>query len=73
MYLYAAIGNDLKSRCAGLRAAIISGNPDLAKRIGLRPSRRIPMWNGPIECRLLLYDLYSGTRDLRLLRKHAEG
>ena len=71
--LYAAIGNDLKSRCAGLRAAIISGNPDLAKRIGLRPSRRIPMWNGPIECRLLLYDLYSGTRDLRLLRKHAEG
>lgn len=68
--LYEAIGNDLKSRCTGLRAAIISGNPELAKRIGLHPSRRIPMWNGPIECRLLLYDLYAGTRDRRLLRKH---
>lgn len=71
--LYAAIGDDLKTRCAGLRAAVISGNPELAKRIGLRPSRRIPMWNGPIECRLLLYDLYAGTRDPRLIRKHAGG
>ena len=70
--LYEAIGDDLKSRCAGLRAAVISGNPELAKRIGLRPSRRIPMWNGPIECRLLLYELYSGTRDPRLIRKHAD-
>lgn len=70
--LYEAIGDDLKSRCTGLRAAIISGNPELAKRIGLRPSRRIPMWNGPIECRLLLYELYSGTRDPRLIRKHAD-
>ena len=70
--LYEAIGDDLKSRCTGLRAAVISGNPELAKRIGLRPSRRIPMWNGPIECRLLLYELYSGTRDPRLIRKHAD-
>jgi putative N6-adenine-specific DNA methylase len=53
-----------------MHAAIFTGNPDLAKRIALRPSRRIPMWNGPIECRLLLYDLYTGTRDPRLLRKH---
>jgi putative N6-adenine-specific DNA methylase len=69
--LYAAIGDDLKTRCTGMHAAIFTGNPELAKRIALRPSRRIPMWNGPIECRLLLYDLYPGTRDPRLLRKHA--
>lgn len=71
--LYAAMGDDLKARCTGMRAAVFTGNPELARQIGLHPSRRIPMWNGALECRLLLYDLYAGTRDRRLLRKHSDG
>ena len=31
------------------------------------------MWNGDIECRLLEFDLYAGTRDARLIRKHGGG
>ena len=53
-----------------MRAAVLTGNPALGKRISLKPSRRLPVWNGPLECRLLLYDLYEGTRDRRLLKKH---
>jgi len=40
----------------------LTGNFDLAKRVGLRTNRRIPFFNGPIECRLLEYDLYEGSR-----------
>ena len=31
---------------------------DLAKRIGLKPSHRFVLYNGPIECRLLKFELY---------------
>ncbi|HLG43328.1 MAG TPA: RNA methyltransferase, partial [Planctomycetota bacterium] len=48
----------LKQRCKGFTAWIFTGNPDLAKSVGLRASRRIVLFNGPIECRLLRYDLY---------------
>lgn len=69
---YAEIGNWLKGRCKGMRAAVLAGNAELARKISLKPSRRLPVWNGPLECRLLLYELYAGTRDRRLLRKHGE-
>jgi 23S rRNA (guanine2445-N2)-methyltransferase / 23S rRNA (guanine2069-N7)-methyltransferase len=69
--LYEAIGTYFKDRCQGLRAAVFTGNLPLGRRIGLRPVRRTAMWNGDIECRLLEFDLYAGTRDPRLLRKHA--
>jgi len=71
--VYAAVGDWLKRSCGGMRAAVLTGNPALGKRISLKPSRRLPVWNGPLECRLLLYDLYAGTRDPRLLAKHAAG
>jgi putative N6-adenine-specific DNA methylase len=67
---YRAIGDWLKGSCAGMRAAVLSGNPELTRKISLKPSRRLPVWNGPLECRALFYDLYEGTRDRRLLRKH---
>lgn len=56
--LYRSIGDTLKQRFTGWRAGIFTGNLAAGKRIGLRPSRRIPLFNGPIQCRLLLYDLY---------------
>lgn len=59
---YKALGDFLKQRCAGYRAALFTGNPDLAKHVGLKPSRRIPFWNAKIECRLLLFELYAGSR-----------
>lgn len=56
--LYKGIGDILKQRCTGYRAYLFTGNLKLAKSIGLRPSRRFALHNGPIECRLLEYELY---------------
>jgi 23S rRNA G2445 N2-methylase RlmL len=60
--MYGRIGDFLKKSCQGMTGAVFTGNLALAKRIGLRTSRRIPFYNGDIECRLLLYDLYGGSR-----------
>jgi 23S rRNA (guanine2445-N2)-methyltransferase / 23S rRNA (guanine2069-N7)-methyltransferase len=51
--LYELLGDVLKRRFAGWTAWVLSGNPALAKRIGLRPASRRILHNGPIECRLL--------------------
>ena len=68
--VYEAIGTYFKAKCQGLRAAVFTGNIPLGRKIGLHPVRRTAMWNGDLECRLLEYDIYAGTRDARLLRKH---
>jgi putative N6-adenine-specific DNA methylase len=55
---YRRIGDWLKRRCKGWTAWMLAGNRELIKSVGLRPSRRIVLFNGPIECRLLRFDLY---------------
>lgn len=56
--LYRIFGDILKKRCAGSTAYILCGNSELVRHIGLKATRRIPIWNGPIECRLLKYEMY---------------
>ncbi len=56
--IYRKIGDVMKQRCTGYTAYLFTGSADLAKCIGLRASRRIVLFNGPIECRLLKYELY---------------
>jgi putative N6-adenine-specific DNA methylase len=56
--LYKHIGDTLKNRCKGYNAYLFTGNPELAKSVGLKASRKIVLFNGPIECRLLKYELY---------------
>jgi len=60
--LYRGLGDALKRTCAGNTAWLLVGNPALVKEVGLRPSRRVVLFNGPIECRLLRYDLFAGSR-----------
>jgi putative N6-adenine-specific DNA methylase len=60
--LYRTLGEVLKHRFAGYTAFVLAGNLDLAKEIGLAPSRRMVLMNGPIECRLLRYEMYQGSR-----------
>jgi len=57
---YKRMGDFMKQNCAGYRGYIFTGNLDLAKKVGLKASRRIEFWNGTIDCRLLKYDLYAG-------------
>lgn len=59
---YKALGDFMKQNCQGYTGAVFTGNLSLAKKIGLRTAHRIPMKNGPIDCRLLQYELYSGSR-----------
>jgi putative N6-adenine-specific DNA methylase len=60
--LYRRFGNSLKKQATGATAWILAGEPRLAKVIGLKPSRRIPLFNGPIECRLLKFEMYEGSK-----------
>jgi 23S rRNA G2445 N2-methylase RlmL len=58
---YRSIGDFFKKRCAGYQGFLFTGNFELAKHVGLRTKRRLPFFNGNIECRLLEYDLYEGS------------
>jgi len=60
--VYRRIGDFLKRKCRGYRGYVFTGNADLAKKIGLRTRRKLLFFNGPIECRLLEYELYEGSR-----------
>ncbi len=59
---YAKIGDFLKNGCRGYTGYVFTGNLDLAKKIRLKPSRKIEFFNATIDCRLLEYELYAGTK-----------
>ncbi len=46
---------------AGWTAWVLSPDPKLPSRMRLKESRRLPLWNGPIECRLFRFELVAGT------------
>ena len=60
--LYRAWGDTFKQRYAGYRIFMLTGNLQAAKKIGIRSSSRTTLYNGSIECRLLEYEMYSGSR-----------
>jgi 23S rRNA G2445 N2-methylase RlmL len=60
--VYRGIGDFFKKKCQGYRGYIFTGNLDLAKKVGLKARRRIPFFSSNMECRLLEYDLYEGSR-----------
>jgi putative N6-adenine-specific DNA methylase len=57
---YPRLGDALKRNFAGWAAFFFTGDMRLAKLIGLKPSRRTPLWNGNIECRLFRFDIVAG-------------
>ncbi|HSC52647.1 MAG TPA: hypothetical protein VLC98_03450 [Phnomibacter sp.] len=59
---YARIGDFMKQKAGGYFGYIFTGNMELAKKIGLKAKRRIEFYNSTIDCRLLEYELYSGTK-----------
>ena len=60
--LYGEIGDTLKQRFAGWRAALLAADESPWKAIGLKPSRTVRLMNGSIPCRLLVFELYAGSR-----------
>lgn len=55
---YREMGEALKKRCRGWTAYLLSGNSAVTRFLGLKASRKYPVMNGPIDCRLLKYELY---------------
>lgn len=56
--IYKDFGDFLKKKCKGSKAFLLCGSTSLVKKIGLRPKRRIILFNGPIETRLVEIELY---------------
>jgi len=59
---YGEIGDFMKKQCGGYFGYVFTGNPDLAKKIGLKAKRRIEFYTSIIDCRLLEFELYEGSR-----------
>lgn len=58
---YPRLGDALKKHWAGWRCYFFSGDMSLAKLIGLKASKRTPLFNGALECRLFEYKVIAGS------------
>ncbi len=63
--LYRDLGNTLRRQWLGWDAWVLTAAPSLAKAVGLRASKRIPVFNGPMECRLLNYPISAAAPEGR--------
>jgi putative N6-adenine-specific DNA methylase len=72
---YPRLGDALKQRYSGWTAYILTADLRLAKLIGLKASKRTPLYNGALECRLFEYRLVAGSMRKRipLTAEDAEG
>ncbi|MEI6455841.1 MAG: THUMP domain-containing protein [bacterium] len=59
---YKMIGNVLKRKYSGFQAWLISADLEAIKFIGLKPSKKITVFNGPLECRFVAFNLYEGKK-----------
>jgi len=70
---YKRIGDFMKKKCQGYTGYIFTGNMDLAKKIGLKASRRLEFYTAKLDCRLLEYELYAGKKvPARMTRSDGE-
>lgn len=67
--LYRSIGDTLKQRYLDTEAWIISSNFEALKHVGLRPTRKIKLYNGKLETRLSQFKIYAGTKKIHKLNK----
>ncbi len=65
--LYKSIGDTFKQKFSGYDCWVISSNMEALKKIGLRPSRKITLYNGQLECKFMKYEMYQGTKKIHKL------
>jgi putative N6-adenine-specific DNA methylase len=58
---FTQLASHWKKNYAGWTAWVLSPDPKLPGRMRLKESRKVPMWNGPIECRLFRFDMVAGS------------
>jgi putative N6-adenine-specific DNA methylase len=67
--LYKMMGDTFKQKFSGYDCWILSSNIEALKNIGLRPSRKITLYNGQLECKFMKYEMYQGTKKIHKLEK----
>lgn len=60
--LYKQIGDFFKTNCPGKTGYVFTANKSLAKKVGLRAGKRTTFFNSTLECRLLEYEIYEGSK-----------
>ena len=60
--LYGMIGTTLKHNFQGNTAWLITSNKESLKKVGLKPKEKHTLFNGALECILLKYEMYQGTK-----------
>ncbi len=67
--LYKMMGDTFKKNFQGYDCWILSSNIEALKNVGLRPSRKITLFNGPLECKFMKYEMYQGTKKIHKLEE----
>jgi len=68
--LYASVGNTLKNKFAGFEAWIITSSEDGLKSIGLKPAKKIDLYNGALACSFRCFELFRGShKDAVIVKK----
>ncbi len=67
---YREIGDTLKQNYPGTEAWFITGNLEALKFVGLKPSRKIKLFNGKLESRLVKYQMYAGSKRTKFQNKN---
>ena len=65
---YGSIGDTLKQEYSGTDAWFVTSNLEALKHVGLRPSKKIKVFNGKLESRLVMYELYEGSKKAKFQR-----
>jgi 23S rRNA (guanine2445-N2)-methyltransferase / 23S rRNA (guanine2069-N7)-methyltransferase len=78
VHLYGRLGENLRRHFVGWKAAIFTGNPDLAKEVGIRARRKHSLFNGALQCQLLHFDIeerwfFGAQKDPRPAAPMSEG
>ena len=67
--LYAQLGETLKHKFTGSTAWVISSHVDCLQRVGLRPSAKVKLLNGALDCEFWKYELFRGKREEFVVKK----
>ena len=69
---YREMGDTMKQHYPGTNAWFITGNLEALKFVGLKPSRKIKLFNGSLEARLVKYEMYEGSKRTKFQNREEE-
>ena len=70
--LYEEIGHTLKHNFQGFQCWLITDDAVALRHVGLKPTAKIPVWNGPLECRFVRFDIFEGSLKEKKAREAEE-